>query len=142
MQGAGLRSGLEIPSSEKRQGRRFALRLRCRVLFPSMNSQVFWGFTRNISRSGVLVVLEKVAAAELCVTIGEFAEVSIDLPHSPNFSARCLVCSTRVVRVVDEESSEPSVACQIARFRVEDQDQRASDGDASFLGFLGSSYIQ
>ena len=95
-----------------------------------------------MSRSGILVGLGKVAAADLRHTIGEPAEVSIDLPHSPNFSARRLVCMTRVVRIVGAESPKPSVACQIYRFRVEDRDKQASGGQASFLGLFVSGNIQ
>ena len=40
-----------------------------------------------------------IAAADLRHTVGEAAEVRIDLPHSANFSARCFVCLTRVVRI-------------------------------------------
>jgi hypothetical protein len=107
-----------------------------------MNFRELWGFTRNISRSGVLVGLEKVTVAELRGTIGEVAEINIDLPHSPNFSPRCLIFLTRVLRIAVAESPAPSVACQIGRFRVEDQDKRASGGNAFFLGFFGSGDIQ
>ncbi len=142
MLGAGICSELETASQERRQGKRFPLRLSCRVLFPSMKLRELQGFTRNISRSGVLVGLGTIAAADLRHTVGESAEVSIDLPHSANFSARCLVCLTRVVRIVDAESPTPSLACRIYRFRVEDRDKQPSGGDASFLGLFVSGHIQ
>jgi PilZ domain len=142
MLGVGIRGGLEPANLERRQGKRFPLRLSCRVLFTSMNSRELRGVTRNISRSGVLVGLGKVAAADLRRTIGEPVEISIDLPHSSNFPPRCLVCMTRVIRIVDAESPKPSVACRVCRFRVEDRDKQASDGDAPFLGLFVSGHIQ
>jgi hypothetical protein len=127
---------------ERRQGTRFSLRLRCRVAFPWLGPRQLTGFTRDMSRSGVLVKLNKTVGAELVNRLGASATVSIDLPHGPAFTPRCLVCMTTIVRIVDAESPKPSVALEIHRMLVEDRGPQASPGRSSLVERFVSGRIR
>jgi hypothetical protein len=79
-----------------------------------------------MSRSGVLARFTKPSASEVLPQVGETALLEIDLPTSPNFSARFMRCMAVVVRVVAVETDQLAVAFALRRIRVEEHHQKAS----------------
>jgi hypothetical protein len=113
---------------ERRGGKRYLLRLACRVTSWDKHFEAMQGTTTDISRTGVRVVFPD-EVAPLKLHIGEAACVLIDLPHSPYFTPRQLECMSRVVRIGDEDPTGPTAAFEIVRTRVREQNGRLVDGD-------------
>ncbi len=102
---------------ERRRGKRYALRLACRVTSPDGRFEELRGTTADISRTGVRVVfLDDVP--QLNLQAGEIACVLIDLPRSPCFTPRQLECIARVVRSADNGCAGPATAFELIRTRV------------------------
>jgi c-di-GMP-binding flagellar brake protein YcgR len=113
---------------ERRRGKRYLLRLACRVTSPDEHFEEMRGTTTDISRTGVRVVFpDKVALPML--HIGETACVLVDLPQSPYFTPRQLECIGRVVRIGDKDPTGPAAAFEIVRTRVRERNGRLLDGD-------------
>jgi PilZ domain len=113
---------------ERRRGKRYLLRLACRVTSPDERFAEIQGTTTDISRTGVRVVFKDMAAVPtLC--IGETACVLMDLPQSPYFTPRLLECIGRVVRVGDTDPGGTAVAFEIIRTRVRERDGQVVEGD-------------
>lgn len=115
---------------ERRRGKRYLLRLACRVTSPDERFAEVQGATTDISRTGVRVVFKDIAAVP-AFRIGETVCVLIDLPQSPYFTPRLLECIGRVVRVGDTDPAGPAVAFEIVRTRVRERDGRVIEGDAT-----------
>jgi len=113
-------------SVERRRGRRFALRLSCRLSPVSMKKADFAGTVINISRSGILMALDS-AEIPTVVRPDDVVRVVIDLPRHPSFSPRCLECIATVVRLVVVQT-QTQVAVQIGRTRVTDRDPTSEPG--------------
>jgi hypothetical protein len=113
---------------ERRRGKRYLLRLACRVTSWDGHFEEMLGTTTDMSRTGVRVVfLDEVAPLKL--HIGETACVLVDLPRSPYFTPRKLECICRVVRIEDKDPAGPTAAFEIVRTRVREQNGRLVDGD-------------
>ena len=110
-------------SLEHRRGRRFGLRLSCRVCPVSTERVEFTGTVINISRSGILVGLD---AAQISKVLrpDDVVRVVVDLPRHPLFSPRCLECTATVVRIVAAEA-QTQVAFEFGRMQVKDQNTKA-----------------
>ncbi len=113
---------------ERRRGKRYLLRLACRVTSWDGHFEEMLGTTTDISRTGVRVVFSD-EVAPLKLHIGETACVLVDLPHSPYFTPRKLECICRVVRIGDEDPTRPTAAFEIARIRVRERNGRLVDED-------------
>ena len=74
---------------ERRRGRRFPLRLTCRLCPVSMEKPEFAGTVINISRSGILMALD---SPEILRVLRPQAvvRIAVDLPRHPLFSPRYL----------------------------------------------------
>jgi PilZ domain len=119
---------------ERRRGRRFNLRLGCRVCTVSTERVEFPGTVVNISRSGILVAFD---LAQVAGVLGPDHEVRvvIDLPRHPLFSPRCLECTARVVRMVVAKA-QTQVAFEIGQMQVTNQNPRG----AAPREWLGGSF--
>jgi len=94
------------------------LRLPCRVWSPHKTFSDLLGVTKNISRTGVLVLIQSSGIPEIAPKVGEEARLFLDLPHSANFEPRCLDCATRVVRVSALDADAREIAFEIEKIRV------------------------
>jgi hypothetical protein len=110
-------------SIERRSGRRFSLRLSCRVCLVSTERAEFAGTAINISRSGILVGLD---AAQISSVLkpDDVVRVVVDLPRHPLFSPRCMEFTATVVRIVAAEA-ETQVAFEFRRMQIKDQNTKA-----------------
>ena len=115
---------------ERRGGKRYLLRLACRVTSWDGHFEEMGGTTTDISRTGVRVVFPDEVALPM-LHIGETACVLVDLPHSPYFTPRQLECICRVVRIGDEDPTGPTAAFEIVRTRVRERNGRLADEDPS-----------
>jgi len=119
---------------ERRRGRRFPLRLNCRLCPVLMEKAVFAGTVINISRSGILMALD---SAEISRVLRPDAvvRVVVDLPRHPLFSPRCLECTARVVRIVVAKA-QTQVAVEIGQIRVTDQNTEGTSISDWFGGHI------
>ena len=108
---------------ERRRGRRFPLRLNCRLCPVLMEKAVFAGTVINISRSGILVGLVSAQISGL-LRLDDVVRVVVDLPRHPLFSPRCLECTATVVRIVAAKA-QTQVAFAVGQMQVRDQTTRA-----------------
>jgi len=115
--------GRKDASIERQRGRRFSLRLSCRVCPVSTERVEFAGTVINISRSGILVRLDSGQISRV-LRPDDAVRVVVDLPRHPLFSPRCLECAATVVRIVDGKA-QTQVAFEIGQMRVKDQSTRA-----------------
>ena len=113
---------------ERRRGKRYLLRLACRVTSWGGHFAEMLGTTTDISRTGVRVVFPD-EVAPLKLQIGEPACVLVDLPHSPYVTPRQLECMCRVVRIGGEDLTGPMAAFEIVRTRVRERSGRLVNGD-------------
>jgi c-di-GMP-binding flagellar brake protein YcgR len=113
---------------ERRRGKRYLLRLACRVTSWDGHFEEMQGTTTDISRTGVRVVFPDEVALPM-LRIGETACVLVDLPESSCFTPRQLECMSRVVRIGDEDPTGPTAAFEIVRARVRERDGRPVDED-------------
>ena len=111
-------------SIERRRGRRFSLRLNCRVRPVSMEKVEFAATVVNISRSGILVALDSAEVSRV-LRPDETVRVVVDLPRHPLFSPRCLQCAATVVRIVAAKA-QTQVAFEIGQMQVKNQNTTAS----------------
>ena len=109
--------------TERRRGRRFPLRLNCRLRPVSMEKAEFAGTVINISRSGILMALD---SAEILRVLRPDAvvRVVVDLPRHPLFSQRCLECTATVVRIVAAEA-QTQVAFEFGRMQLKEKNTKA-----------------
>jgi hypothetical protein len=122
-----------VPSAgamERRRGRRFPLRLSCRLCPVSMQGAGSGGTVIDISRSGILLTPDS-AETSAVLSPGDPVRVSVDLPQHPLFSPRCLECLATVVRVVVRET-QTQVAVEIGRIRVRDRNPKENSTDCWF----------
>ncbi|MEN6534329.1 MAG: PilZ domain-containing protein [Bryobacteraceae bacterium] len=113
---------MDLPSEDRRDGKRFKLRLACVVSSPSRHFERINGTTSDISRTGVRVVFsDKTVLSSFHP--GDIVSIEIDLPQSPYFSPRSLECLSRVVRVEADEADSVAVAFVIVRNRVRERDE-------------------
>jgi hypothetical protein len=108
---------------DKRRGRRFSLRLPCRLLtgLGALN-----GMTENISRSGMLIQFERVETLGPLPSVGDATHILVDLPQSGHIAPRCLECWVTAVRTVESEPEHWSMAFQIHRTGICDHKGRPS----------------
>lgn len=118
MQGTQLAVDMTSATLDRRAGRRFKLRLTCRISSPWEDAGELTGVTEDMSRSGILLTLD--GSVEVLPAIGDTLKIIVDLPQSPNISPRCMVCMTKVVRVIDPQDAPASLAVQIHRVQVQD----------------------
>lgn len=104
--------------NENRRSKRFDLRLSCRVSLRGRIVQEASGVTRNISRSGILVLVDEQEAMEAPPAVGDPVRITMDLPFNQRWSRRCLDCVATVVRVTGLERGACEVGCEIVRMRV------------------------
>jgi hypothetical protein len=112
----------EQSGPDRRRGRRFPLRLACRVAFPWTKAPELLGRTVDISRSGVKVAFENEGAGRELPRNGYPARILIDLPHSPRIASRCLECWCVLVRTEAPGPNQLTAAFEIRRVRVCDRD--------------------
>ena len=110
-------------SIDWRRGRRFSVRLSCRVCPASTGRVEFAGTVINISRSGILVRLDSAQISGV-LRFDDVVRVVVDLPRHPLFSPRCLECSATVVRIVAAKA-QTQVAFEIGQMQVKDQNAKA-----------------
>lgn len=115
---------------ERRRGKRYLLRLSCRVTSPDERFKEIAGTTSDISRTGVRVVF-KDATTFPKLHLGESVCVLIDLPQSPYFSPRQLECTGKVVRIGENSPGGTWVACEIIRTRVREINGPLVENEAS-----------
>ena len=144
MLGKNLESSLpEYLGPERRRGRRFPLRLACRVAFPWKDPRELPCSTADISRSGVKVVFENAGTSEGLPGIGEAARILIDLPHSSHISPRCLECWGVLVRTEALQPQRLAAAFEIRRARICDRSgQPSQPGDSPLAALLVRGPIQ
>jgi len=120
---------------ERRRGRRFPLRLSCRLCPVSMEKAEFAGTVIDISRSGILIAL---GSAEISGVPrpDDAVRVVVDLPRHRLFSPRCLECIATVVRLVVLKT-QIQVAVEIRRTRVTDQNPREASAHDWFSAPVG-----
>jgi hypothetical protein len=106
-------------SVERRRGRRFSLRLGCRVCPASTEKVEFAGTVVNISRSGILMGFDSAEVSRV-LRPDDVVRVVMDLPRHPLFSPRSLECTARVVRIVVAKT-QTQLAVEIGQMRVTDQ---------------------
>ena len=111
-------------SIERRRRPRFSTRLSCRVSPASKERAAFSGTVIDISRSGVLVVLNSAQISRVLRPDG-VVRVVIDLPRHPSFSPRFLECAATVVRIV-AAGAQTEVAFEIGRMQVKAQNAQAT----------------
>ena len=110
-------------AKDRRHGFRYKLQLTCRVSGLGEDSTQFAGTTKNVSRSGMLVVFEG-DPPESLLQIGSTMRILLDLPRSPTFAPRCLECMTTVARVAEKEKDHCSIAFRIHRIQVRQLDDQ------------------
>jgi len=110
--------------TDRRRGRRFNLRLSCRVCPVSTENVAFAGTVINISRSGILVGLDS-AQISTVLAPHDVVRVVVDLPRHPLFSPRWLECIATVVRIVPAQA-QTQVAVEIGQIRVTDQNSKVA----------------
>ncbi len=128
LSGTAVTTAAVASAVERRRGKRYLLRLACRVTSWDGHFEEMRGTTTDISRTGVRVVFPDVVAP-LKLHIGETACVLVDLPENPYFTPRQLECICRVVRIGDEDPTGPTAAFEIVRTRVRERNGRLVDGD-------------
>ncbi len=111
-------------SVERRRGRRFSLRLSCRLCPMSMEKVEFAGTGVNISRSGILLALDSVEIARV-LRPDEAVRVVVDLPRHPLYSPRCLECTATVVRIVAAKT-QTQVAVEIEQIQITDENTKGT----------------
>lgn len=106
---------LDFPN-ERRRGRRFNLRLNCRVRPVSMENTEFAGTVINMSRSGILVGFDLVEVS-LLLKSHDSVRIVIDPPRHPLFSPRCLECSATLIRTCSSKA-QVHIAFEIGQIQV------------------------
>lgn len=118
------------------------MRLPCRVWSPYGAFSDLLGVTKNISRTGVLVLIRKSnGIPETIPGVGEVAHLFVDLPHSPNFEPRCMDCATRVVRVSAVDADTHEIAFEIGKIRVCGRDEQP-EAVSLLPEFAGCEHLQ
>lgn len=126
-------AGRQDTAVERRRGRRFQLRLSCRVAPAFREGTELPGSTNDISRSGVCVLLKDVTDPASVPRMGESVRVLIDLPHTAIIAPRCLECLGTAVRREAREKNEFLLAVEIRRIRVCDRNGQTHHPGDSFL---------
>lgn len=126
-------------TNENRRAERFELQLSCRVSSPGRAFHEKSGMTRNISRSGVLVLFDDHETTEAPPEVGDPIRITLNLPHNRRWSRRCLDCVATVVRVNGLDRGVCEVGCEIVRIRVREVDayHGRTPAPALELGSLG-----
>jgi hypothetical protein len=88
---------------DPRRGKRYEVRLACRVESLSGVSVKLSGVTLNVSRSGLLASFDATDAPT--PQVGQTARILLELPQAADIGNRCVECGGRVVRTGD--SSDP-----------------------------------
>lgn len=114
-----------VAITDPRRGRRFSLFLPCCCMSPFLRFDRLTGTTCEMSRTGVLARFSEPGASEAWPQVGETAVLEIDLPSSPNISPRLLRCIVTVVRVLEVEPNQLSVAFELRRVGVKELHKRA-----------------
>jgi len=128
LSGTAVTTAAVATAVERRRGKRYLLRLACRVTSWDGHFEEARGTTTDISRTGVRVSFAD-EAAPLQLHIGETACVLVDLPENPCFTPRQLECMCRVVRIEDKDLTGPTAAFEIVRTRVRERNGQLIDGD-------------
>lgn len=105
-----------IKEDDRRRGQRFRMRLNCRVSFPRNALETLSGITRDVSRSGLLILLED-SEPSTAPAVGDMARVMVELPQSAESSPRCLDCVARVLRIDETENGTRTIAFEVRRMR-------------------------
>jgi hypothetical protein len=110
----------EPTTGDRRRGRRFDLKLKCRASRLFSKSRSLAGVTENFSRSGILVRFANAQAVEFFANRQEPVKIVVELPQSPSFPGRCLECMGNVARIAEVGTDAPYVAFEIGRIQVKD----------------------
>ncbi len=111
------------PGIERRGHPRLALDLICHLQSCTTTHWKAAGRTVNISRSGVLVELERARTAPSPPPLGSRLRVDIELP-----ARRILRCRGRLVRVVDSQGNGTLLAVAVERMEFRDQARKPVGG--------------
>lgn len=104
------------PGIERRGHPRLALELPCHLHPVSAGTGQLAGRTLNISRNGVLLVLDRARTSGQLPAVGDRVRLDLDLP-----THRLLRCHGRVARVEAGGKQAPRVALSVARMEFCDK---------------------
>ena len=100
---------------ELRHKVRYDIQLPCEASSPFKAFDRLRGVTANVSRHGVLLLIERGATPGVMPRLGHAARILLRLPRSEEPRARYVECLGRVVRLEDREDAR-AVAFEFQRF--------------------------
>lgn len=143
VQDLGIQSlvGVAVGVTDRRRRRRYEMRQECRVSSPELRFEALSGITRDVSRSGALVMFRGQPASAGRMQVGQRARLMLELPRHTNFPPRCLECKATVVRIDIAGKDRFSVSFKIQRMRVCNRDGHAWDVAQAFTGMTNFQYV-
>lgn len=104
----------------RRSNERIEMKLRCQLTFPAEWEVPVSGFTANMHRDGVLISCDPRDLQGELPQVGSKGKVQVELPANPQFSRKCIICDTTLVRVDEVGESETQFAMRIATVAFRD----------------------
>ena len=115
--------------------------MQCRVSSSQRGFDDTLGVTRNISRSGLLILFEN-ESSTLPVGVGDPVHIVLDLPESRHLTPRCLDCMATAVRVERPAEGAFEIAFQIVRTKVRDRKEKSRPVNEFSAKPAGYRYVQ
>jgi hypothetical protein len=104
----------------RRSNERIEMKLPCQLTFPANWESPVPGVTANMHRDGVLISCDPRNLQGEMPKVGSKGKVQVELPPNPQFSRKCIVCDTTLVRVESIGESETQFAMRIATVAFRD----------------------
>jgi hypothetical protein len=97
----------------RRSNERIEMKLPCMLTFPGEWGAAIPGVTANMHRDGLLVSCDPRVVMGVLPKVGAKGKVQVELPANPQFTRKCIVCDTTLVRVNQYGDSEMQFAMRI-----------------------------
>jgi hypothetical protein len=97
----------------RRSNERIEMKLPCMLTFPGEWGTAIPGVTANMHRDGLLVSCDPRAVLGELPKVGTKGKVQVELPANPQFTRKCIVCDTTLVRVNQYGEQEMQFAMRI-----------------------------
>jgi hypothetical protein len=104
----------------RRTNERIEMKLPCQLTFPAEWGAAVAGTTANMHRDGVLISCHPNDLRGDLPKVGAKARVQVELPPNPQFTRKCIVCDTTLVRVEKLGEAETQFAMRIGSVAFHD----------------------